>query len=58
MIRHQQEMSLNKLEANLQGHTGISLIQMRDNYPTDMEDQCPVIGKMTMTTNEHKHYPL
>jgi hypothetical protein len=58
MIRHQQEMSLSKLEANLQGHTGTSPIQMRDNYPTDMEDWCPAIGKMTMTTSKLKRCPL
>jgi hypothetical protein len=52
MIRHQQEMSLSGLEANPQRHTGISPTPMKDNFPTDMEDLYPAIGKKTAITNE------
>jgi hypothetical protein len=58
MIRRQQEMSLSELEANPQRHIGTSPIQMKDNYPIDMEDLYPAIGKMTMTTNELERCPL
>jgi hypothetical protein len=58
MIRHQQEISLSELGANLQGHIGTSPILMRDNYPTDMKDRCPAIGKRTVITSELEHCPL
>jgi hypothetical protein len=49
---------LGEPEVNHQDCTEISLIQMRDNSPTDMEDPYPAIGKRTISTNECKHYPL
>ena len=58
MIRHQQRMSLSELEANPQRHIGTSLIQMKDNYPTDMEDLYLMIGKKTVITSELEHCPL
>ena len=56
--RHQQETSLSELEANLQRHIGTSPTQTKDNYPTDMEDRYPAIGKKTVITNELERCPL
>jgi hypothetical protein len=51
-------MSLSELEANPQRHTGTSLIPMKDNYRTDMEDLYLAIGKKTVITNELERCPL